>query len=67
MEYVIMVICGVLGAFLYHKLFKKTKEVGTLYFYTDESEEDPIMTAVLNQPVGDVMKCDQVIFTVSHK
>lgn len=67
MEYVIVFICSFVGAWLYNKLFHKTKEAGTLYFYKGEPGEDPIMTAVLNQPVEDVMKCNQVIFTVSHK
>ena len=67
MEYVIVFVLGFLGAFLYDKFFNKTKEAGTLYFYENEPGEDPIMTAVLNQSVEEVMKCDQVTFKVSHK
>ena len=56
----------VLGC-IFTKWINRPVKAGELYFYSGEPGEPPTMAAGLNMPVEEVVKHDEVTFTISRR
>ena len=59
-------ILGSIAGYIFSKVRFDSIRFGTIRFYQLSPEEEPIMTAELDRPVGDIRNRRYVVFRVSH-
>lgn len=59
-------ILGSIAGYIFSRVRFDSMVFGTICFYQMSPEEEPIMTAELDRPVGDIRNHKHVLFKVSH-
>lgn len=58
---------GIMVGCIIAQIFKRSKHVGIIYFYDQDTGENPAMVAELIKQPSDILKLKYATFKISHK